>query len=180
MEGPPRLHDGDVEGLAVVGDDEIGVVEEVRHRRQQRALAGMAGQQKLPDLKRTEVEVTATNEERERPGAATQAGRLEIDEDRPRALLEERATRFQPGIQQRQGVHVVDHAVADPDVAMPPLGFVSPIDDEAFTEARGHPTSTKRVGDAIEVQRRAGTIPVIGLVGELANRFRRPTVDDGA
>ena len=86
VEEPARLHHRHVERLAVVGDDQIGVVEELGDRGEQRALGRVAGQQELPDLKRAEVEVAAADEERHRAGAAAQAGRFEVDEDRaPRA-----------------------------------------------------------------------------------------------
>ena len=84
MEHPPRLHHRHVERLAVVGDEESAPSKHSATARQQRALGGIAGEQELPDLERAEIEAAAADQERDRPGAAAQAGCFEIDEQRAR------------------------------------------------------------------------------------------------
>ena len=67
MKQPSSLHHRDVERLAVIGDDQVGALEEIRDRGQQRALGGVAGEQELPHLKRAEIEESAAHQERDRP-----------------------------------------------------------------------------------------------------------------
>jgi hypothetical protein len=84
MKQPSRFHDRNVERLAVVGDDEISLFEELGDGPQQRSLGRMTGEQKLPHLKRPEVEEPATHQERDGPRSSAEARRLEIDEHGPR------------------------------------------------------------------------------------------------
>ena len=66
MEGPARFHHRHVEGLAVVGDDQIGLVEQLRGRREQRPLRVEAAQEELPDLERAERRNRRSRRERRR------------------------------------------------------------------------------------------------------------------
>ena len=81
VERPARLHHGDVEGLAVVGNDQIRIVEKLRDSGQQRALSCMAGEEELTHLEGAEVEVGTTDEKGQRAGTAAEARCFQIDED---------------------------------------------------------------------------------------------------
>ena len=56
VEQPARLHHGNVECLPVVGHEQIGIVEEVRDRRQERPFGAIAGEEELTDLEGVTME----------------------------------------------------------------------------------------------------------------------------
>ena len=81
MKRPARLHQRHVEALAVVGDDQACGVEDSRQRFEHRALAARTIQEELPDPKSPVLEPAAADEKRERAGATTEAGGLDVEED---------------------------------------------------------------------------------------------------
>jgi len=128
-----------VERLPVEADERAGARELARHRFEQHPLVGVPGEQELPRHERAVVlEPRTADEERERPRAAAEPGRLEVEEHerRPRRCAageERRLTRcpFQP-IRQR----------TDPLAAVQRRRIPSAIDDEgaaapAAAEDRG-------------------------------------------
>ena len=173
MKQPARLHHRDVEGLAVVGDDEVRVLEELRDRGEQRALAGVAGEEELAHLECAEVEVSATDEEGDRAGAAAQAGGFEIDEHRApwRQLRQSR-------IEHAQRIEVVHRALADLDPTVPAIRFVAAVDHHALAELRSDAATTEGAGDVVGIERCRTAIPVVRLVGKLPPGGA--TTDDGA
>jgi hypothetical protein len=101
------------------------------------------------------------------PRAAAQACRLEIDEDR--TPLEGQLA-FESAVEQLERPEVGQLTVADLDVPVRPIRFVSAIDGEAAPEAVGENASPKLIGHAIEIELRLVAAAVVGLVGQLAAR----------
>ena len=183
MEQPARLHHRHIEGLAVVGHQQVGLVEEIGDRGEERALGAVAREQELADLEGAAVEVAAADEKGDRARAAAQAGRLEVDEDRTRSIgaaigRERTGDRAQRRVEHAEVTEIVQLAIADRDVAMPAIRFVAPIDHEALAERRLDRATAEDLSNPGRLDRRlrAG---MLGFVGQLAQRrVRRP--DDGA
>src|SRR5215471_2148775 len=128
----------------------------------------MTGEQKLPHLKCARIEESAPHQECNRAGAATQSGRLQVDEDRPTKSTQsdDRGQPPQARIKNREGLSILHGAVADPDAAMPAVGFVATIDDQTTTKGRLGAATAKDGRDLREIHRRFVAAGV-GLVGQL-------------
>ncbi len=183
MKEPARLHHRHVEGLAVVADDQLRIVEELRDGGEKRPLRRVTRQQELPDLKGAEVVEPAPDEKRHGAGAAAEAGRFEVDEDAcaergaksprecERGPAPDNADRSgdstQGWVQHSQTAHIVDLAFGNPHVAVPAIGFVASIDDKALAEVVARGAAAEDLANA--VNRWRGLVSaVVGLVGELA------------
>src|SRR4051812_1788330 len=169
MEQPARLHHGHVERLAVVGHDQIGRVEEVGNRGEECPLRRIAGQQKLADLKRAKIEVSAADEECNSTRSAAQSGRLEIDEHGP----SESTDRGQRWIQNPQPAISLDLTLANPDLTVASIRLVAAIDHQALAERRADRAAAENFAYAFRRNRRLVAADV-RLIGQLANRVRGP------
>ena len=70
-------------------------------------------------------------------------------------------------VQDLQTATITDLALGDPHVAVPAIGFVSSIDDQALAEVVAGRAAAKDLADAVD--RQAGLVtPDVGLVGQLA------------
>ena len=164
VEQPPRLHHRHVERLAVVSDNQLRIVEELGHGSQQRALGRIAREQELPDLEGAEVVEAAADEEGYGPGAAAQPCGFEIDEHRTPMVR-----RCEAWLEQLQTLDAAKLAVGDPHVAVPAVGLVAAIDDQAFAELVASRPPAEDFANAID--RRACLVATeVRFVGELANR----------
>ena len=86
------LDQRDVERPPVVGDENRRTTVPARRdlfgdRVEQRALLAVPAQEVLPGPEAALVEEAEADQERVRPGAAAEAGRLEVEEEEPRAGL---------------------------------------------------------------------------------------------
>ena len=82
-----RFKERRVEGLAVEADQGAGAAQLRRHRFEERPFVGESRQEELPcDKRAVRLEPAAPDQERQRPGAAAEPGRFEVEEDerRPR------------------------------------------------------------------------------------------------
>jgi hypothetical protein len=186
MEAPPCFHHRDVEGLAVVGNDELRPVEEARDRREERPLGGIAREQELAHLESTQVEVAAPDEKRHRASTAAETRGFEVDEDCPGSSRGQEVGRpgqesgdAERGIQDAKAMAILQLTVFNPHRAVKSISLVPPVDHQAVAEWRPHRDAAEDGADARQICWRLVS-PNVGLVRELPYGLWWTTLDDGA